>query len=427
MSTQHRLAEPPAEPDVPVTAAEAAGAEAVGTARPVHDVPVLEAFRALAAVMVVLTHVGFTSGAGIRGPWAGWLTRLDVGVALFFLLSGFLLFRPYVQAAYGRRRRMSSTDYLRRRAVRIYPALLTVMVFVWLLLPESHDTRRWPVSLWIQTAFLVQNYRAPFNGQLPGLVQTWSLVVEVSFYVALPILARLILGPRRSRPGRDAGAPGSARDVRPLVGLGLMVAIAVGWRLWFELHDPYGRQLLTLPGFTDWFAAGMALAWLRERPEPVPARIRVLADSPGASWSLALALYWLATPAAIGGPYDLAGATVASGLLRHLLYLGVATLLLVPATLGDPAAAWRVRATHPVITWLGTISFGVFLWHPMLLALVRRLLHLPFGGGGFWITLVLTLGASAGCAWLSWRLVEEPLQRRFRNGLRRPRPPGRPA
>ena len=66
---------------------------------PKHDLPVLEAYRGIAALMVVLTHVGFFSGLGVVGPWAGWLSRLDFGVTLFFLLSGFLLFRPYALAA----------------------------------------------------------------------------------------------------------------------------------------------------------------------------------------------------------------------------------------------------------------------------------------------------------------------------------------
>jgi len=80
--------------------------------QPRHDLPVLEAFRGLAAIMVVFTHVGFISGAGMAGAWAGWLSRLDFGVALFFLLSGFLLFRPFVQAAYDRRPRVEVRSYL---------------------------------------------------------------------------------------------------------------------------------------------------------------------------------------------------------------------------------------------------------------------------------------------------------------------------
>src|SRR4029453_17739694 len=120
---------------------------------PVHDLPVLESYRGLAALMVLVPHVGFSSGAGVTGTWAGWLSRLDFGVALFFLLSGFLLFRPYVQAAYGYRPPVATWAYLRRRYVRLYPAFIVVLTAVYFLLPASHDK---PDSLWIQTFFMVQ-------------------------------------------------------------------------------------------------------------------------------------------------------------------------------------------------------------------------------------------------------------------------------
>ncbi len=100
---------------------------------PRHDLPVLEAYRGLASIMVVFTHVGFLSGVGMAGAWAGWLSRLDFGVALFFLLSGFLLFRPYVQAAYGRRPKVEVRSYLRRRYVRIYPAFAVVLIVNYLI------------------------------------------------------------------------------------------------------------------------------------------------------------------------------------------------------------------------------------------------------------------------------------------------------
>jgi hypothetical protein len=132
---------------------------------PRHDLPVLEVFRGLAAVMVVFTHVGFIAGPGVVGPWAGWLSRLDFGVTLFFLLSGFLLFRPFVQAAYGRRAPVKVGSYLRRRYVRIYPAFLVVLFFDYLITPGARQASG---SLWLQTALMVQNYTVNFVHQLPG-------------------------------------------------------------------------------------------------------------------------------------------------------------------------------------------------------------------------------------------------------------------
>ena len=420
---------------------------------PRHDLPVLEAFRGLAAVMVVFTHVGFISGVGVAGAWAGWLSRLDFGVTLFFLLSGFLLFRPFVQAAYGRRPPVSVRGYLRRRYVRIYPALITVLIFDFLITPAAREAS---VSLWASTLLMIQNYTVNFVNQLPGLVQGWSLCIEVSFYLALPLLARFILGrgtaaaktsarARAAREKRLARTPAQIREaglqrsrlpllprllagrdwkaelpaLRPGFLLAVMVLVAVGWRLGYLLHSGgLDNELLWLPSFLDWFAAGMALAWLRERDAPLPRLIRDIASSTGACWSLALAGYWLTTTE-IAGPYGLEAPSIHATMLKHLVFLLIATLALLPAVFGDLSASWRRTACNPFFTWLGRVSFGIFLWHPMLMEAIRRALRLGPMEGGFWLTLVLTLVASAIAGTLSWRFIEAPLQRRWRNGFRR--------
>jgi peptidoglycan/LPS O-acetylase OafA/YrhL len=419
---------------------------------PRHDLPVLEAYRGLAALMVVFTHVGFISGVGMAGAWAGWLSRLDFGVALFFLLSGFLLFRPFVQAAYGRRPKVSVRSYLRRRYVRIYPAFLVVLAFDYLITPKA---RAADGDLWLQTVFMVQNYGTNFVNQLPGLVQIWSLAVEVSFYLALPLLAWMVMGrgtaaaaaaarAAQSRDARRNRTPVQVRQaaldrrrrpwptrllaaklwsaelpaLRPGFVLGAMLIFSVGWRLYFMLEvGGMDNELLWLPAFLDWFAAGMILAWLRERPAPLPQWLRDLARTPGACWSLALAGFWLTTTK-IAGPFGLEGPTTQQALFKHMIFLVLATLLLLPAVFGDTAAAWRRVACNRFFTWLGQVSFGIFLWHPMLMEAIRRMLRMTPIDGGFWLTLVLTLLSSAACATLSWRFIEEPLQRRWRNGFR---------
>jgi len=450
---------------VVVAADEAARATLISehSARPRHDLPVLEAYRGLAAVMVVFTHVGFVSGVGMGGAWAGWLSRLDFGVTLFFLLSGFLLFRPFVQAAYGRRPPVPVGSYLRRRYVRIYPAFLVVLLFDYLITPKA---RAADGELWWQTLFMVQNYTVNFLNQLPGLVQIWSLAVEVSFYLALPLLAWLVLGRGAGagdasaravavRSARLARTPAQVRQealardrlpwpnrllaarpwmvevpaLRPGLVLAAMVVFSMAWRLYFML-SPGGldNQLLWLPAFLDWFGAGMAMAWLRERDAPVPRILREVAGSTGACWSLGLAGFWLTTTE-LAGPYGLDGPAPQQAMFKHLLYLAIAIVLLLPAVFGDPDARWRRTAGNRFFSWLGRISFGLFLWHPMLMEAIRRMLRMGPVGGSFWLTVTLTLLAGSAAATLSWRFVEDPLQRRWRNGFRsghrEPAPAGR--
>ena len=61
--------------------------------------PALDALRAVGAIAVVATHVGFWTAATSDPFWGGLVARLNVGVAIFFVLSGFLLFRPFAQSA----------------------------------------------------------------------------------------------------------------------------------------------------------------------------------------------------------------------------------------------------------------------------------------------------------------------------------------
>ena len=53
-----------------------------------HDLPVLDSYRAVAALLVLRANVGYVSGAALTGPWAGWLARMDVAVAVFFRRRG---------------------------------------------------------------------------------------------------------------------------------------------------------------------------------------------------------------------------------------------------------------------------------------------------------------------------------------------------
>ncbi len=357
-----------------------------------HDVPGIEALRAVAAFLVVLTHVGFNSGASLRGPAAGWLARGDAGVAVFFVLSGFLLTRPWVVAR-RQGRPLGVRRYLRRRAVRLLPAYLVAVAGVWLLVPSSHiaSLRTWVAAATLSPTVLGEPLLAGFS-------HTWSLGTEVEFYLALPLLVGLL--------GLRAGWR------RPAVVLTLLAAGALAWRaLVLTRADLHPSTAYWLPGYLDWFAAGIALAWLRERDGlGGPAWLRASATAPGAWWALAGCSYWVATTR-IAGPYDLSVPSPAQLLAKHLLYLVFATALLVPVAFGPRDARWlRIGAARPVV-WLGTISYGIFLWHMVVLTAVMERAHIwPFQGR-FGFLLAVTAGGGVVAGAVSWYAVEAPCQR----------------
>src|SRR5690348_13749173 len=98
--------------------------------------PAVEGMRACAAIGVVITHVAFQTGntGGISGRLLG---RFDLAVALFFALSGFLLWRGHAAAERGMRHRPRTGNYLRSRLVRIMPGYLVAVVVI---LTKCHDT-----------------------------------------------------------------------------------------------------------------------------------------------------------------------------------------------------------------------------------------------------------------------------------------------
>ena len=140
--------------------------------------------RACAAVGVVVTHVAFQTGhtGGITGRLFG---RFDLAVAVFFALSGFLLWRGHAAAARGLRPVPPTGHYLRSRIVRIMPGYLVAVVVILSLLPEAKAD----LTVWLANLSLTQIY-VPLT-LTAGLTQMWSLSVEVAFYLALPLLALL--------------------------------------------------------------------------------------------------------------------------------------------------------------------------------------------------------------------------------------------
>ncbi|GIH06270.1 acyltransferase [Rhizocola hellebori] len=367
--------------------------------------PALDALRAVGAIAVVTTHVGFNTGVSLDGVWGGFLARLDVGVAVFFTLSGFLLFRPFAHAAATGGERPGFRRYLWRRALRILPAYwLAVVAYLLLLWQTSPVT----TSIWIKNLALLQVY----DGSYPtGFVHTWSLCTEVAFYLVLPLIAGLTLR-GRWRP---------TRVVILLACLGL--AATAGWFFFmFRGLISYTPQGHWLPSFAGWFAAGMilAVASVALRTGTAPRCWRLLDElgaTPLACWTIAFAvLVVAATP--LAGARDLNELTPAEFATKQVLYLAAALMLLTGLAFGPENRFKRAFSAAPS-RWLGTISYGLFLWHPFVLAAIYR----PGGRepftGSFVSTYSIVLAAGIVLGAASYYLVEHPLHLLDRAARRR--------
>ena len=366
--------------------------------------PALDGMRALAATAVLLTHVAFWTGDYTPDLQGRIFARFDVGVPIFFVLSGFLLSRPLFLAAREGRPAPRTAAYLWRRALRILPAYWLTVGAALLLLPQNDGAGP---GTWLRQLTLTQIYGV---GHLrEGLSHTWSLSTELAFYLALPLVGGTLVRLARVRP---------ERPTRVLVALAVLTVLALAWIAWIRSTDLLsgGAPDLWLPSFGGWFAAGMLLAVLSVADRDWrPVRIaNELGNSLATCWTAAGALFWMAT-SPIAGPTTLDPPTAPEAVLKNVLYLGVAALLVLPLVFGDQREGWvRPLLASPPARYLGEISYGLFLVHVVVLAGGYALLGLPQFTGDLPTVATVTWLMSVGVAAAIYRLVERPV-RRWRN------------
>jgi acetyltransferase len=351
--------------------------------------PAVEGMRACAAMGVVLTHVAFQTGTS-SGVLGRLLHRFDLAVAVFFALSGFLLWRGHAAAARGLRHRPPTGHYLRSRLVRIMPGYLVAVIVILTLLPEANHASP---TVWLANLTLTQVY-VPLT-LTAGLTQMWSLSVEVSFYLALPILAYL------------------ARRLPVRTRLPVIAAVALaslGWGL-LPIHTPQGVNFLNWPpAYASWFAAGMLLAEWTVSPLGWAHK---LARNRWAITGVALAAY-LISASPLAGPKDLVPATLGQFVIRTSMGAVLAWALLAPLVLDRPDTAHSILGSRVMVT-LGRWSYGLFVWHLAALVMVFPMVGKFMFNGDLVVVLILTLIFGFAMAAVSYALVESPC----RNALRR--------
>ena len=315
------------------------------------------------------------------------------GVTVFFVISGFLLYRPFLNAQLNGAPRQRVRDFYRRRVLRIVPAYwlaLTVLaIYPGLAGVFTHD--------WWKYYFLVSGYSGSTVGQ--GLLVSWSLGVEVTFYLVLPLYAIVIERSTRSL------AVGRRLQIELVVLAALSLASTVLRYVDFTTARTDAVEN-ALPGLFYWFALGMALAVVSAAVQQGrwSRAAGVIARRPGVCWAGALGSYALLC-IIDGNDHTF---STAQWILGYYLLSGIAALLLVvPAVLGDAGGGWprRVMAWR-TLGWLGLISYGIYLWHvPLEVIGVDHGIHNA-------VALVIVAGiVTTVCAAASYYVVERPILR----------------
>ena len=200
--------------------------EPVDGSVPDHDrFPNLDGMRAIAALSVLVYHVVGTYSLveQRRQAWGFIFTFGNFGVSIFFLLSGFLLYRPFVLAHLRDRPTPRILSFWKRRFLRIFPAYWVAVTVAILLFREA---RIESVKDFFTVYLLLQSYRRGWI--LIGLGVEWTLVIEVSFYLLLPFIALGI----RALSGRAADARGRMRVQVVSVALRMSYVLSAVWVPW---------------------------------------------------------------------------------------------------------------------------------------------------------------------------------------------------
>jgi peptidoglycan/LPS O-acetylase OafA/YrhL len=321
--------------------------------------PLFDSLRAIAAFLVLCSHAAGPAHAADDGTFAQpFATRLGVGVAVFFVISGFLLYRPFVHARVTDRERPGFAPYALGRFLRIYPAYWVALIVtsLWIASLSFHGN-------WWSVYLLLHNY---FGLGLTGIGAAWSLAIEVAFYVFLPFFVVAM--------ARLPGTTTRARFRNEAVAIVLLAVIGLGTRAYLLAHDG-GVSPDELPlTFLFWFALGMGLAalsvWVELRGDVLPSWLRPLDRFPSLAWAAAL-LFFVAVSLGYGA--ETRGFTGHDTLGAHVLYGLFAIALVVPVALGDQRRGRLRRAlANRVLLYLGLVSYGIFLWHMAVIEQLKR-------------------------------------------------------
>jgi|tagenome__1003787_1003787.scaffolds.fasta_scaffold20989765_16 peptidoglycan/LPS O-acetylase OafA/YrhL len=375
----------------------------------------IDALRGLAAASVLVYHV-WSKNQDYGGSDLGLLGRhvvgnLAHGVTLFFALSGFLLYLPFVTSALRDEPRPTFPAYARNRALRILPAYWFILAAVALGLHSAHLYRDGHVvagsltdpDLFMKDALLIQNYdRSTLD---TGIAPAWTLAVEVVFYVSLPLLVMFGAALAARAPSRS----GRARCLM-VPAVVLAVVGVVGALAGTHLGAAFDNSFLARAHL---FTVGMVLAVLRVQHQDgqfvLPRHARVVGTV--AIALMLVPVLWLGG----GGPGP--GQTMLVSLVCGVL------LALVVLPTGETSRGARFLESAPLVR-AGLVSYSVYLWHmPVILFFVQHGLFIK-GGVVACVADVVTVGTVVAIlSTATYQLVERPALRLKSRARRAAGPP----
>ncbi len=349
------------------------------------DVATIDGLRALAVSGVVVLHCWGVAGGPVifwtlpvigATVWVSeWIHQGELGITLFFILSGFLLGQPFFRAAYNKEPRPALKSYFRRRVLRLVPAyyvclLLTIVLMTPAAIPAGKVYSLFGLEALVAHLTFTQFWFIDTAASYGADASMWTLTHEATFYVLLPFVAVFFAG-RRSAVALPAALAISAgwlylahHSLDPFVN---WVWRGVDDKLYFS-HETIRRNYVApqFPAHAFNFALGLTMGNVFvatqlgrfKRPGPLLA-LGLLAA--GCATVFAWVHFFDFHNSSITADFVFVG-TPAEG-------LGI-TLILAGLVYGAPL--FKQALSFVPLRVLGIISYSAFLWHgPLLFALER--------------------------------------------------------
>lgn len=365
-----------------------------------NRLPSLDGIRACAVSLVFLAHAGLEN----------WVPG-GLGVTVFFVMSGYLI-TSLLRGEHRKTGNILLRNFYERRALRLMPALLTVILVTGALAAGGHLDGQFTGSGLAAALLYFSNYHLilnDFRGFPAGLGVLWSLAVEEHFYLVFPLWCAWVLpGFERRQQASRAQLPGirsGYSSLRTRVGdpaviglIGTCVAI-LAWRCWLQFHGTHPRWLaMSTDTRADAILAGCILGMVRhpqldeQRHRDALREVSIAALCLGV---LVATLLWR------------------TEVFRHTWRYTLQAFALLPLIdLAVTRAHWRTfrwLEARPLV-WLGRRSYGVYLVHHVVLLGMAR--EWPAAPG--WRLGVAALVVSLLSAALLFSLLEQPVTRWYR-------------
>jgi peptidoglycan/LPS O-acetylase OafA/YrhL len=324
-----------------------------------------------------------------------------LGVDVFFVLSGYLITVQLLKSRPVRGAAASARFYglfLAHRATRLLPALMVMLGTAWVVTRWLPIDRSHVGACTARAATYTMNLPGAEPLHCPAIWHiSWSLAAEVQFYTLWPVGLLGLMWVSRRLAASTLWAAASL--------VASLFALALGWDLWVW-SQPGGKQhfLFAPDGRSLIILVGCGIALLLGRPSArtaVSGCVRSRATGVAALLTLAVA-------------FGLGRSTGAMPAVGYYLMVGVATSVLLAQAVSAVPAGVPAMLVHPVTTWLGRISYSLYLWHEIAYATARLVpLH------NKWSTDALGVALAVLAAAASYRWVEQPALRGLRRVLPR--------